>query len=166
MTMFHQHSSGAWLATSATLLGDVLVGAGVNLWFGATVRGDVARITLGDNVNVQDNAVIHCDFGVPQVVESGVVVGHGAILHGKFVGRDTLIGMGSTVLGGTIIGEECIVAAGSVVPPNKQFLPRTLLMGVPAKAVRVVTDEELEFTRATNRRYQALFRQYARGEVT
>ncbi len=147
------------------MVGDIVVGTGVNVWFGASLRGDVARITLGDFVNIQDNAVVHCDFDVPLEIQSGVVVGHGAIVHGVFVGRDTLVGMGAIILGGTHIGEESIVAAGSVVPPNKMFPARSMLMGVPAKLVRTVSDEEVELTRATNRRYRELSAAYALGEL-
>jgi carbonic anhydrase/acetyltransferase-like protein (isoleucine patch superfamily) len=156
MTHFHKHANGSLVANTATMIGDIVVGTGVNVWYGASLRGDVARITLGDYVNIQDNAVVHCDFDVPLEIQSGVVVGHGAIVHGVFVGRDTLVGMGAIILGGTSIGEESIVAAGSVVPPNKTFPARSMLMGVPAKLVRTVTDEEAEATRATNRRYREL----------
>ena len=165
MTLFHKHGNGSLVANTATMVGDIVVGTGVNVWFGASLRGDVARITLGDYVNIQDNAVVHCDFDVPLTIESGVVVGHGAIVHGVFVGRDTLVGMGAIILGGTHIGEESIVAAGSVVPPNKTFPARSMLMGVPAKLVRTVSDEEVELTRATNRRYRELSSAYARGEI-
>ena len=165
MTLFHKHGNGSLVANTSTMVGDIVVGAGVNVWFGASLRGDVARITLGDYVNIQDNAVVHCDFDVPLTIESGVVVGHGAIVHGVFVGRDTLVGMGAIILGGTHIGEGSIVAAGSVVPPNKTFPARSMLMGVPAKLVRTVSDEEVELTRATNRRYRELSAAYARGEI-
>jgi carbonic anhydrase/acetyltransferase-like protein (isoleucine patch superfamily) len=164
MPHFHKHSNGSLVANTATMVGDIDVGTGVNVWFGASLRGDVARITLGDFVNVQDNAVVHCDFDVPLTIEAGVVVGHSAIVHGVFVGHDTLVGMGATILGGTTIGAESIVAAGSVVPPNKTFPPRSMLMGVPAKLVRTVTDEEVELTKATNRRYRELSAAYLRGE--
>jgi carbonic anhydrase/acetyltransferase-like protein (isoleucine patch superfamily) len=145
-----------FLAPSAVVTGDVCFGVGVNLWYNVVVRGDVAPVTIGDYVNLQDGAIVHCDFGVPNVIDAGCSVGHGAILHGIHVGADTLIGMGAILLGGSDIGEQCIVAAGCVVPPNTIVPPRSLVMGVPGKIVRSVTEEEVELTRANNRRYREL----------
>jgi len=156
MPLFAVHPTGAWVANTATVFGDLVVGIGVNVWFGAVVRGDVARITLDDRVNLQDGVIVHCDFDEPQILETGVTVGHAAVVHGKRIGRDTLVGIGAKVLGGVEIGEESIVAAGAVVSPGKIFPARSMLMGVPAKLVRTVTDEEVERTRATNARYQRL----------
>src|SRR5438105_12401634 len=107
-----------FLAQSAVVTGDVTCGPGVNVWFGCVVRGDVAPITLGENVNLQDGVIVHCDIGVPNVIEPGVVAGHAAVLHGKRVGAGTLVGIGATLLAGTDIGEECVIAAGAVVPPD------------------------------------------------
>lgn len=156
---------GVFLAPDVIVTGDVRLASGVNLWYGTVIRGDIATITLGENANVQDNCVLHTDFDVPLVIEAGVVVGHSVVLHGSRVGRDCLIGIGARVLSGTIIGEESIVGAGSVVTEGKQIPPRSLLMGIPARIVRSVTDEELEKTRKINRRYRELAEQYARGEI-
>lgn len=87
-----------WLADTATVVGDVVLGAGANIWYAAVVRGDVARITLGERVNLQDGVIVHCDAGFPQVVEPGVVVGHAAVLHGVRVGANTLVGIGARLL--------------------------------------------------------------------
>jgi carbonic anhydrase/acetyltransferase-like protein (isoleucine patch superfamily) len=152
-----------WLAHNATVTGDVRMGRGVNIWFHVTIRGDVAPITLEDDVNIQDGSIVHCDFDAPLVIERGVVAGHNAILHGIRIGADTLIGMGATLLTGTVIGAECVVAAGSVVPPGMIVPPRSVVMGVPGKIVRAATDEDVARTRATNRRYAELCRQYAGG---
>src|SRR5579883_2342437 len=107
-----------FLAGSAVVTGDVTCRPGVNLWFGVVVRGDVAPVTLGENVNLQDGVIVHCDYGVPNVIEPGVVAGHAAVLHGARVGAGTLVGIGAKLLSGTEIGEECLVAAGAVVPPG------------------------------------------------
>ena len=104
-----------WLAPNAYITGDVTCGPGVNLWFGAVVRGDVAPIILGENVNIQDGAIVHCDFGVTNTIEPGVVVGHAAVLHGARVGADSLIGIGAKLLSGSVIGPECIIAAGDTL---------------------------------------------------
>jgi carbonic anhydrase/acetyltransferase-like protein (isoleucine patch superfamily) len=153
-----------YLACSAVVTGDVRLGAGVNVWFGAVVRGDVAPITLGDRVNLQDGVIVHCDAGFPQVVEPGVVVGHAAVLHGVRVGAGTLVGIGARLLTGSDIGEECLIAAGAVVPPGMRVPPRSVVMGLPGKVVRAVTAEEVAHTRVICGRYQEMARRYAGGE--
>lgn len=152
------------IARTATVCGDVTIGCGVNVWFAAVVRGDVAPIVLGENVNLQDGVVVHCDYDVPQTIEPGVVVGHSAVLHGVRVGRDTLIGIGARLLAGSVIGHECIVAAGAVVPPGMVVPPRSLVMGLPAKIIRMVSDAELEQTRDNCRRYRKMAERYVNGE--
>lgn len=153
-----------YLAPTAIICGDVTVGAGVNLWFGAVARGDVAPIILGENVNLQDGAIVHCDFGVTNTLEPGVVVGHAAVIHGARVGADTLVGIGARLLAGTEIGPECLIAAGAVVPPGMKVPPRSVVMGLPGKVVRAATAEEIANTRAINLRYRELAKRYAAGE--
>lgn len=155
-----------YLAPSAIITGDVTCKAGVNLWYGAVVRGDVAPIVLDENVNLQDGVIVHCDFSVPNILEPGVVVGHGAVIHGTRVGADTLVGIGAKLLSDTVIGPECIIAAGSVVPPGLVVPPRSLVMGVPGKVVRSCRPEEIAKTRTINQRYRELAERYARGEFT
>ncbi|MGL6094757.1 MAG: gamma carbonic anhydrase family protein [Fimbriiglobus sp.] len=154
-----------FLAPTAVLSGDVTVGRSVSLWYGASVRGDVAGITLGDFVNVQDNAVIHCDFGFPQVIEAGVVVGHAAVLHGVRVGADTLVGIGAKLLSGTVIGAGCVIGAGAVVPPGMVVPPGSVVLGMPGKVTRAVTADELAKTRTIATRYYGLAQKYAAGQV-
>ncbi len=157
--------NGAYFAATAVVCGEVRVAAGANVWFGVVVRGDVAPITLHERVNLQDGVIVHCDFGVPQEIEPGVVVGHAAVLHGVRVRADTLVGIGAKVLSGTDIGAECVIAAGCVVPPGMVVPPRSLVMGVPGKVVRAVTPEDVERTRAISRRYVELAARYAAGEL-
>ena len=152
-----------YLAPGAMVTGDVVLGAGVNLWFGAVVRGDLARITLGPRVNVQDGCIVHTDYDTPQDIEEGVVVGHRAVLHGRRVGRDTLIGMGALLLTGCEIGEECLIAAGTLVTEGRRIPPRSVVMGVPGKVVREITAEELRRTHAICAHYLELAQRYARG---
>ena len=154
-----------FLAETAAITGDVTAGPGVNLWYGAVVRGDVAPITLAEAVNIQDGAIVHCDYGVAQVIEPFVVVGHAAVLHGARVGTGSLIGIGAKLLSGSVIGEECIIAAGSVVPPGMVVPPRSLVMGLPGKVVRAARPDEIEKTRMINTHYRALARRYADGEI-
>lgn len=156
---------GVFLAPDVVVTGDVHLAPGVNLWFGTVVRGDIATITLRENVNIQDCCVLHTDFDVPLLIEEGVVAGHSVVLHGSRIGRDTLIGIGARVLSGTDIGEESIIAAGSVLTEGKVIPPRSLVMGIPGRVVRQVSDEELEKTRRINRRYREMAEQYAQGGI-
>src|SRR5947207_6871634 len=121
--------SDAFLAHSALVVGDVHLAPGVNLWFNVVIRGDLARITLGPRVNLQDGVVVHTDFDVPCDIAEGVVAGHGAILHGRRIGAGSLIGMGAVVLSGSDIGPECLIAAGCVVTENMVVPPRSLVAG-------------------------------------
>jgi carbonic anhydrase/acetyltransferase-like protein (isoleucine patch superfamily) len=152
-----------YLAPGAVVVGDVVLGAGVNIWFASVVRADLARITLGARVNIQDGCVVHSDQDAPQHVEDGVVVGHGAILHGRRVGRDTMVGIGARLLGGSEVGEECLIAAGALVTEGRRIPPRSVVMGVPGRVVREITAEELERTRSICAHYLELAQRYARG---
>ena len=152
-----------YIAHGAVVTGDVVLGPGVNIWYGCVLRGDVARLTLGPRVNIQDGSIVHADYGEPQFVEEGVVVGHAAVLHGLRVGRDSLIGIGARLLAGSEIGEGCIIASGALVTERRRIPPRSLVMGIPGKVVRAVTDEELERTRTINAHYLELAQQYVRG---
>ena len=156
MPHFTRTAEGVFLASSAIVVGDVRMAAGVNIWFGAVVRGDVAPITLGENANLQDGAIAHCDFGVPLIVEANVVVGHAAVLHGARIGAGSLIGIGAKLLTGSVIGEECIIAAGCVVPPGMIVPPRSLVMGLPGRVIRSVSEEDVVRTRTISARYLQL----------
>lgn len=141
-----------YLADTARVLGDVKLGKQVSLWYGAAVRGDVAPVTIGDRTNVQDNAVVHCDTGVPNVIGRDVTIGHGAIVHGASVGDGTLIGMGATVLGRSMIGAGCLIAAGALVTPRMEVPDGMVVKGIPGKVVRPTSDEEKAYlTWAANR---------------
>jgi carbonic anhydrase/acetyltransferase-like protein (isoleucine patch superfamily) len=163
-TYIRHPMSPLFLASTAIVTGDVTCGPGVNIWFSAVIRGDVAPITLGETVNLQDGVIVHCDYGFPNAIEPGVVVGHAAVLHGIRVGADTLVGIGAKLLSGTDIGEECLIAAGAVVPPGMKVPPRSVVMGLPGKVVRAATADEIARTRTINERYRELARRYATGE--
>ena len=153
----------SYVAKNAVVTGDVVLWAGVNIWFGCVLRGDLARITLGPRVNLQDGCIVHTDFGEPQVIEEGVVVGHRAVLHGKLVGHDTLVGMGAIILSGAEIGHECVLAAGTLVTERRRIPPRSLVMGVPGKVVREVTDDDLRRTLSIAAHYLDMAQRYAKG---
>jgi carbonic anhydrase/acetyltransferase-like protein (isoleucine patch superfamily) len=163
--LFTQSPGGYFVAHNATIVGDVEIGALASFWFNAVVRGDVAPVSIGRRVNVQDGVVIHCDTDVPNVIEDDVTIGHGAIVHGTFVGKGSLVGMGSTLLSRTRIGRECLVAAGAVVPPGLNVPDRMLVMGVPGKIVRPVTDRDLEYMRWLTGHYVELAQKYVQGDA-
>jgi len=165
MPLITKTQANYFLAHNATLTGTITIGELSSFWFNAVVRGDVAPITIGHRVNIQDNAVIHCDSGVPNVIEDDVVIGHGAVVHGAHIGRGTLIGMHATVLGRTRIGNECLIAAGAVVPPGLEVPDRTVVMGVPGKITRPVTEKELDYMHWLAGHYVALAQKYVNGEM-
>jgi carbonic anhydrase/acetyltransferase-like protein (isoleucine patch superfamily) len=135
----------AFVEDSAQIIGDVHIGAQSSVWFGAVVRGDVFYIRIGDRTNVQDGTVIHVANGThATILEDEVTVGHNVTLHGCHVGRGCLIGMGSTVMDGVQVGEKSLVAAGALVSPGTIIPPRSLVMGVPARVKRELTEEEVE----------------------
>jgi carbonic anhydrase/acetyltransferase-like protein (isoleucine patch superfamily) len=156
MRYFSKTSGGYFVSHNCTIVGDVRIGELASFWFNAVVRGDVAPVTIGRRVNVQDGVVVHCDTDVPNTIEDDVTIGHNAVVHGTFVGRGTLIGMGAVVLSRTRLGSECLVAAGAVVPPDLDVPDRMVVMGVPGKIVRPVKEDELEYMRWLTRHYVEL----------
>ena len=140
-----QISPEAFTAETAALIGDVTVGPDSSVWFGAVVRGDNAPISVGRGTSIQDNAVLHTEKGHPLTVGDNVTVGHGAIVHCASVGSNTLVGMGSVLLDGAVVGDHCISGAGAVVKENAVVPPGTMMVGVPAKPVRELTPEQIAF---------------------
>ncbi|KOF14365.1 acetyltransferase [Ensifer adhaerens] len=146
-------SSTNWVAPNAIIVGDVSLGREVTVWFGAIIRADVEKITIGQGSNIQDLVVMHADPGFPLNVGDGCTVGHRALLHGCTVEDNCLIGMGAIVLNGAKIGKNSLVAAGALVTEGKEFPENSLVIGSPAKLVRVLTDAEVERNRASARHY-------------
>lgn len=132
-------SMAYYIAPNATVVGDVLLGTDVSIWYGAVLRGDSGRIVVGDGTNIQDNAVVHEET----VLGKNCTVGHGAIVHGCVVGDNTTIGMGAVVLNGAVIGENSIVGAGALVTGKLNAPAGSLIFGSPAKVVREVTAEQV-----------------------
>ena len=152
-----------YVANNAIVTGDVVLSAGVNIWFGSILRGDLATITLGSRVNLQDACIVHTDFDKPQLIEEGVVVGHRAVLHGRFIGRDTLIGMGALLLSECEVGAECIIAAGTLITEKRRIPPRSLVIGVPGRVVREVREADLRRTQAISAHYLEMAQRYVHG---
>jgi carbonic anhydrase/acetyltransferase-like protein (isoleucine patch superfamily) len=150
----------AWIAANATLTGHVEVGRQASVWFGAVARGDVEPITIGNRSNVQDLSCLHADPGFPCIIGRDVVVGHRAIVHGATIDDECLIGMGAILLNGARIGWHSIIGAGALIAEGKEIPPRSLVVGVPGKIIREVTDEEVESIRRGAERYVQASRKY------
>jgi carbonic anhydrase/acetyltransferase-like protein (isoleucine patch superfamily) len=133
---------GWFVATNAVVVHDVRVGRESSIWYGCVVRGDVASITIGARTNVQDLTVVHPETDAPMTIGDDVTVGHRAILHMRELGSGTLVGMGAILLAHARIGKECIIGAGALVPEGRTIPDRSLVIGMPGKVVRQVTDEE------------------------
>ncbi|MBT3153953.1 gamma carbonic anhydrase family protein [Streptomyces sp. CHD11] len=137
-------ADGVFVAPTASVIGDVTLEAGASVWYGAVLRGDVERISVGTDSNVQDNCTLHADPGFPVTVGERVSIGHNAVVHGAAVGDDCLVGMGATVLNGAVIGAGSLVAAQALVPQGMVVPPGSLVAGVPAKVRRELSAEERE----------------------
>lgn len=139
-----QFGNDCFIAPNATIVGDVQVGDQCSIWFNATLRGDVNSIRLGNKVNVQDGAVIHCTFERSKaIIGNNVSIGHNAIVHGCVIADDVLIGMGAIVMDNAQVGSNSIIAAGAVVLENTIIEPGSLYAGVPAKKVKEVSPEQV-----------------------
>ena len=151
-----------FIAPSADVIGDVTLGPGASVWFNVTIRGDVNWIRIGEASNVQDNCVVHVTHGTaPTDIGARVTVGHGAIIHGCTVEDEVLVGMGATILDGAVIGTQSIVGARALVTGGMRIPPRSLVLGVPARVVRPLTDEEVTSIghyAANYLRYSAIYR--------
>jgi len=158
--LFRPIEGGGFAATNAILTGDVTLAEDVGIWFGCVVRGDDAALTIGRRTNIQDLTMVHADTGMPNTIGEEVTVGHRCVLHGTQIGDRCLIGMGAILLGGSSIGTGSIVAAGAVVKEGMQVPPRSLVVGVPGRVVREVTDAQLEMIRSSAQGYVNKIRQY------
>lgn len=138
-----QIHESAFVADTATIIGDVVLAENSSVWPGVAIRGDNEPITVGLGSNVQEGAVLHADPGFPLTIADGVSIGHQAMLHGCTVGEGSLIGIQAIVLNGAVIGKHCLVGAGALVTERKTFPDRSLIIGVPAKVARELTDEEV-----------------------
>ena len=151
--IFPRIAAGVYLAAGAVVIGDVEIGEESSVWFNAVIRGDVAPIRIGKGSNVQDGAVLHVDRGTPCVVGDEVTIGHAAVVHGTTVGDGVTVGMGATVLSRSVVGAEAIIAAGALVPEEAVIASGTLVMGVPAREKRLLSEMERAASRENARRY-------------
>ena len=154
-------AASAYIDQSAQVIGDVVVGERSSIWPNASVRGDVNSIRIGDETNIQDNCVLHCDAGLyPLNIGSRVTVGHLAMIHGCTVEDDCMIGIAAVILNGARIGAGSVIAAGAVVPEGAEVPPGSMVMGVPAKVKRPITDQERERFRTNAQHYIETARTY------
>ena len=133
---------GVYIARTATVIGDVTLGAHASVWYGAVLRGDINRIVVGHHTNIQDNAVLHLADDFPCILGNWVTVGHGAIIHACKVGDETLVGMGAVILDGAVIGRQSLIGARALVTQGMKIPPGSLVLGAPAKVVRQLSKEE------------------------
>jgi len=156
--------ASAYIAPGAVVLGDVTIGAGSSIWFGAVIRGDSAPIRIGSDTNVQDGSILHADPDFPCTIGDRVTLGHGAIVHGATVEDDCLIGMRAVVMNGAKIGRGSVVAVGSLVTEGTEVPPGTVVMGQPARVKRQVTDLDAERIRHAAEHYVAAARVYRENQ--
>ena len=134
-----------YIAPNAAVIGDVVIGKNSSVWWGCTIRGDNDTITVGENVNIQDGSVLHTDTGYPLVLERNVCIGHMVMLHGCTVKENSLVGIGAIILNGAKIGRNCLIGAGALVPEGKEIPDGSLALGTPAKVVRPLSAEQMQY---------------------
>ena len=153
-------STDSWVAPNAIIIGKVKLEKNSSIWFNAVLRGDIEKIVIGENSNIQDGSVLHTDPGYPLTVGKGVTVGHMVMLHGCEVSDDTLIGIGSTILNKAKIGKNCIIGANTLVTENKVIPDNSLVLGSPGKVGRKVTDDEIKVIRENAKHYVTNSKRY------
>ncbi len=154
-------SLAAFVASNATLVGDVRLGRNSSVFYGAVLRGDIESIVIGEGTNVQDGAIVHLADDMPAVIGANCTIGHAAIIHACRIGDLCLVGMGATVLDGAEIGDECLIGAKALVTQRTKIPPRSLVIGSPAKVARELTPEELLSLRQSAEKYIAVARAHA-----
>lgn len=136
-------SDTVWIAANAALIGRVVMSEASSVWFGAVLRADNESITIGARTNIQDLAVLHTDPGFPLTIEQDCTIGHQAMLHGCMIGEGSMVGIGAIVLNGAKIGRHCLIGAGALIPEGAEIPDRSLVIGLPGKVKRELTDEEV-----------------------
>jgi carbonic anhydrase/acetyltransferase-like protein (isoleucine patch superfamily) len=151
-----------WIAPNAAVMGRVILKKNASIWWGCTLRGDNEPIVIGENSNVQDGSVLHTDMGFPLTIGANVTVGHMVMLHGCEIGDGSLIGIGAVVLNGARIGRNCLIGSKTLIPEGKVIPDNSLVMGVPGKVVREVSEAQLETLKAGAAGYVANWKRFAR----
>jgi carbonic anhydrase/acetyltransferase-like protein (isoleucine patch superfamily) len=134
-------AGNCWIAPDASVIGRVRLGERVGIWFGAVLRGDNEWIEIGARTNVQDGSVLHTDIGFPLKIGAGCTIGHRALVHGCTIGDNCLVGMGAIVMNGARVGDNCIIGAGAIITEGKDFPDNALLVGAPARSIRMIDEQ-------------------------
>lgn len=158
-----QLGSGAWVAPSADVIGQVELGAHASIWFNCVLRGDTERLVIGEGSNIQDSSVLHTDSGIELRVGKNCTIGHQVMLHGCTIGDNTLVGIQSVILNRAVIGANSLVAAGALVPEGKVYPDGVMLMGAPARVVRELSPAEIKIIAASAQHYRQNARRFEQG---
>ena len=153
----------SWAAPNAVLIGKVELKKDSNVWFNATLRGDIEPIVIGEGTNIQDGSVLHTDPGYPIKIGKDVTVGHLVMLHGCTIGDNSLIGIGAVILNNAKIGKNCIIGAKALITENKEIPDNSLVIGSPGKIVREVTAEEKKAVFENTKHYQDNWKKYSKS---
>lgn len=153
----------AFVADNATIIGDIFLGEDSSVWFGTVLRGDNEQIHIGARSNIQEQVCMHTDMGYPLSVGAGCTIGHKAMLHGCIIGENSLIGIGAIVLNGAVVGKNCLVGAGALVREGQIIPDNSLVVGMPAKVIRVLDDKAIEGLRHSATHYVENARRFAKG---
>ncbi len=148
-------ADNVFLAENCTIIGEVEIGEGSNIWYNTVLRGDVHFIKIGKDVNIQDNTVVHCTYEkYPTTIKDRVSIGHSAIIHGCTINEDVLVGMGAIIMDNVVVGSNSVIAAGSVVTPNTVVEPNSVYAGVPAKKIKNIDDKLSDVIKNTTTNYK------------
>ena len=149
-----------WVAPNAHVIGNVILGIDVGVWFGSVLRGDNDLIKIGNETNIQENTIIHVDPDCPVTIGNNCTIGHNAIIHGCTIGNNSLVGMGAIILNNAKIGNNCLVGAGALVTENKEFEDGSMIIGSPAKAVKKLSEEMIENMTRSSKHYVSNFKKF------
>lgn len=152
-----------YVAPNAVVAGDVKIGDNSSVWFSSVVRGDINKVVIGNNSNIQDNSTIHTMWDTPTIIGNNVTIGHNVVVHCSKINDNCLIGMGTVIMGYTEIGENCIIGANSFIPQNKKIPPNSMVYGNPAKLIRPLTEEEISALQESADAYSDIAKMYSEG---
>ena len=158
-----KNSGENWAASNASIIGDITLEKNTSIWFNTTLRGDVENIHIGEGSNVQDGSVLHTDPGYPLKIGKDVTIGHLAVLHGCTIGDNSLIGIGAVILNGAKIGKNCIIGAKALISENKEIPDNSLVVGLPGKIIRQVTESEVKLINDNAIHYQENWKKYSKS---
>lgn len=158
-----EDADSSWVAPDASIIGNVVIGRDVGIWFCSVLRGDTELIRIGARSNVQEHTMMHTDPGFPLVVGDGCTIGHRALLHGCIIGDNSLVGMGAIILNGARIGKNCLVGAGALVTEGKEFPDGSLIVGSPAKVIRSLDQSAIARLKLSAEHYVANQRRFSKG---